>query len=121
MTRSVCAVIALPLAILSGTLAQAGTDYPDAKHVFIYHQKERFAGFPANHGIWHWGNEILVGFSAGDYKDLGPERHAIDRDKPEEHLLARSLDGGETWIIENPGAKGMLIGAAGGRHGTLPS
>jgi hypothetical protein len=90
------------------------------KHVFIYHERGRFAGFPANHGIWNWGNEILVGFSAGDYKDLGPERHAIDRNKPEEHLLARSLDGGETWTIENPGANGVLIGAAGGRHGTMP-
>jgi hypothetical protein len=59
---------------------------PTARHVFIYHQAGRFAGFPANHGIWCWGNEILVGFSAGDYKDLGPNRHAIDREKPEEHL-----------------------------------
>jgi len=92
-----------------------------ARHVFIYHQPGRFAGWPANHGIWRWGNEILVGFSAGDYKDLGPDRHAIDREKPEEHLLARSLDGGETWTIENPGRQGVLVGAAGGRHGTLPS
>jgi hypothetical protein len=121
MQRSVFAVTAFALGILSLRAAEAGTDYPGAKHVFIYHQKGRFAGFPANHGIWHWGNEILVGFSAGDYKDLGPDRHAIDREKPEEHLLARSLDGGETWTIENPAAKGILIGAAGGRHGTLPS
>src|SRR5437016_3428248 len=91
-----------------------------ARHVFIYHEPGRFAGFPANHGIWRWGNEILVGFSAGDYKDLGPNRHAIDREKPEEHLLARSLDGGETWTIENPAARGVLLGTAGGRHGTLP-
>ena len=109
-------------AIVLGTIfaLPAGAEHA-VKHVFIYHQPGRFAGFPANHGIWNWGNEILVGFSAGDYKDLGPDRHAIDREKPEEHLLARSLDGGETWVIENPGAKGLLIGAAGGRHGTLPS
>src|SRR5882762_2571345 len=120
-------VIAIPLTVLligSANGEQPGTSTAraasTARHVFIYHHPERFAGFPANHGIWHWGNEILVGFSAGDYKDLGPNRHAIDREKPEEHLLARSLDGGETWTIENPAAKGVLVGAAGGRHGTLP-
>ena len=100
---------------------EPGEKKASARHVFIYHERGRFAGFPANHGIWHWGNEILVGFSAGDYKDLGPNRHAIDREKPEEHLLARSLDGGETWMIEDPAAHGVLVGAAGGRHGTLPS
>ncbi|HKB42689.1 MAG TPA: carbon-nitrogen hydrolase family protein, partial [Gemmataceae bacterium] len=73
---------------------------PAVQHV-VYREKGRFGGWPANHGIWSWGDEILVGFSAGHYKDLG-ERHHIDRDKPEEHLLARSRDGGQTWTIENP-------------------
>jgi hypothetical protein len=90
------------------------------KHVMVYHQPGRFAGWPANHGIWCWGQEILVGFSAGSHKDQGPARHAIDHAKPEEHLLARSLDGGETWSIENPARQGVLIGTAGMRHGTLP-
>ena len=36
---------------------------------------------------------------------IGPERHNIDHDRPEEHLLARSLDGGLTWTIENPAAE----------------
>ena len=66
-------------------------------HVKVYAERGRFGGWPANHGIWSWGNEILVGFSAGYHKDLGLERHNIDREKPEEHLLARSLDGGMTW------------------------
>src|SRR5712691_8769717 len=98
----------------------SGNNKSPARHVLIYHKPGRFAGFPANHGIWRWGDELLVGFSAGDYKDLGPNRHAIDREKPEEHLLARSLDGGETWTIENPPSQGVLVGAPGGRHGTLP-
>ncbi|HOZ48155.1 MAG TPA: sialidase family protein [Candidatus Hydrogenedentes bacterium] len=88
------------------------------KHVKVYFEPTRFGGWPANHGIWCWGNEILVGFSRGYYKDLGPYRHAIDRDKPEEHLLARSLDGGETWIIEDPRAKGFLIPRGKALHGT---
>src|SRR5438270_8065459 len=80
-----------------------------AKHVKVYAERGRFGGWPANHGIWCWGNEILVGFSAGYYKDNGPSLHNIDHDKPEEYLLARSLDGGETWKIENPAAQGALI------------
>jgi hypothetical protein len=91
-----------------------------AEHVMIYHRKGRFGGWPANHGIWSWGDEILVGFSAGYHKDLGPTRHNIDRDKPEEHFLARSKDGGRTWAIENPAKQGVLIGTSGMRHGTLP-
>jgi hypothetical protein len=89
--------------------------------VKVYHQAGRFGGWPANHGIWSWGDEILVGFSAGYHKDLGPERHNIDHDRPEEHLLARSRDGGKTWSIENPAEKGVLIGTPGMRHGTMPS
>ncbi len=91
------------------------------EHVPVYDVDGRFGGWPANHGIWSWGNEILVGFGAGYYKDLGPERHNIDRERPEEHLLARSLDGGETWSIEYPARQGVLIGTRGGRHGTLPT
>jgi len=79
------------------------------QHVTVYLEKGRFGGWPANHGIWIWGNEILVGFSRGYYKDLGPERHNIDREKPEEHVLARSLDGGETWTLEHPNENGYLL------------
>jgi len=78
------------------------------RHVKVYFERGRFGGWPANHGIWIWGDEILVGFSKGYYKDLG-DRHHIDREKPEAHMLARSLDGGETWVVEDPGAKGYLI------------
>ncbi len=68
--------------------------------------------------MWSWGNELLVGFSAGYYKDNGPKRHAIDHDKPEEHLLARSLDGGLTWAVENPAKQGALIPRGEALHGT---
>lgn len=87
------------------------------KHVKVYYEKGRFGGFPANHGIWTWGNEILVGFSRGYYKDLGDERHNIDRERPEEHALARSLDGGETWTLELPYKNGFLVPHKTGLHG----
>ncbi len=90
------------------------------RHVVVYSEPGRFGGWPANHGIWSWGNEILVGFSRGTFRDLGPERHAIDRDAPEEHLLARSLDGGETWSLEFPAQEGSLIPVGKSLHGKTP-
>lgn len=106
--------IHLSLAILGVLLTLSPCAQPvpvEAKHVKVYHEKGMFGGWPANFGIWNWGDEILVGFAKGFYKDLGPERHNIDREKPELHLLARSLDGGDTWKIEDPcsGGKGSLF------------
>ena len=54
-------------------------------------EEGRFAGWPANHGIWSWGNEILVGFSAGYHRDLGPNLHNIDRNRPEEHSAVKDV------------------------------
>jgi hypothetical protein len=85
--------------------------------VVVYREPGRFGGWPANHGMWSWGDELLVGFSAGYYKDNGPGYHAIDHDKPEEHLLARSLDGGQTWRIENPAVEGALLPRGNALHG----
>ena len=95
---------------------------PDAhiKHVKVYYEPGRFGGWPANNGIWSWGNEILVGFARGYHKDLGPHMHNIDREKPEEHMLARSIDGGETWTIEEPGKDGVMIARGSSLHGTEP-
>lgn len=90
------------------------------KHIEIYYESGRFAGWPANNGIWSWGNEILIGFARGYHKDLGPDMHNIDREKPEESFFARSLDGGETWTIENPSGDGILVARGTGLHGTEP-
>ena len=70
------------------------------RHVTVYSKAGRYGGWPANHGIWSWNNEIAVGFSAAYYQWMGPDRHPYDRSKPEEPYLGRSLDGGETWSIE---------------------
>lgn len=108
----------------NGVTAACGADDPavesDVQHVVVYHEPGRFGGWPANHGIWNWGNEILVGFGRGYYKDLGPNRHAIDRDKPEEHVLARSRDGGLTWDIEEPAKQGVLLPSTKKMHGIFP-
>jgi hypothetical protein len=90
----------------------------NVQHVKVYYEPGRFGGWPANHGIWSWGNEILVGYSRGYYKDLGPDRHHIDRERPEEHWFARSKDGGRTWTHEHPMEKGQLIPYGDALHGT---
>lgn len=83
-------------------------------HVTVYREAGRLGGWPANHGIWSWGNEILVGFSAAYHKVNEANRHQQDRSKPEEPRLARSVDGGRTWAIEtNPD---LLPPAQGGRE-----
>lgn len=71
------------------------------RNEIVYRESGRYGGWPANHGIWIWGNEILVGFEAGYFK-YNDRTHSIDWDRPAEHLLARSTDGGESWKIEHP-------------------
>ena len=106
--------------VLCALVAQKNFRRSQATHMKVYAEPGRFGGWPANHGIWSWGDEILVGFSAGYFKDNGPGRHAIDHDKPEEHLLARSRDGGVTWTIENPAEHGALIPVGKALHGITP-
>jgi len=122
--RTITAVVFVWLALtLSGVSLgdepKASRD-PVVQHVKVYAERGRFGGWPANHGVWSWGDEILVGFSAGYFKNNGSGRHAIDHDKAEEHLLARSRDGGKTWSIENPAEKGALIPVGPALHGVTP-
>ena len=70
-------------------------------HVVVYSEPGHFAAWPANHDIWVWKNEILVGFSLGDYKE-NTKSHSVDRDKRVKAVFARSLDGGEIWKLEDP-------------------
>ncbi len=91
--------IALALSLAASALFAA--DEPKViKHVTVYSVAGRYGGWPANHGIWVWNNEIVVGFSAAYYKWMGPDRHPYEREKPEEPFLARSANGGESWSIE---------------------
>lgn len=77
------------------------------KHVTVYRETGRYGGWPANNGIWNWGNEILVGFSVGYMNtDMAVTSHPIDRTRPYEVTFARSLDGGETWRVETPDLSG---------------
>src|SRR5712675_1200874 len=102
------------LALLVGGSAKAAELRAGARNVIVYQQPGRYGGWPANHGIWSWGNEILVGFSQTYYKQRTPDHHQVDADKPEEARLARSIDGGRTWTIEAP--PGLIPPEQGGKQ-----
>ena len=88
------------IAMMFCVWGQPATVAVDPHTVVVYQVPGRYAAWPANHGIWSWGNEILVGFQSGYFKHQSPEAHPIDHIRPAEDLLARSLDGGETWTTE---------------------
>ena len=59
--------------VLPGRLG-AGLEV-NKKHVTVFKEPGRFGGWPANNGVWIWGNEILVGFSNGVFKKRGGKLH----------------------------------------------
>lgn len=88
--------------VLSNHLNASATvqELPDVEQVTVFQEEGRFAGWPANHGIWSWGDEILVRFNVGWLKDMGEGRHAYDKRQGPEMVWARSLDGGRTWSVD---------------------
>ena len=68
-----------------------------ATHVTVRRETGRCYGWPANHGAWAWGNEILVQYKSGTFNDKPSGSHDIDYNKPIIIEESRSLDGGLTW------------------------
>ena len=105
--RYLCFGITLAIAMMYAAASSAkdgAVVTENVRHVKVFHEVDRFAGWPANNGIWQWGNEILVGFSLGYLAP--PEKqglHQIDPDRPRSTMLARSVDGGETWSVSEAG------------------
>ena len=101
---------------LMGCLASLAAWAEPAKvieNVIVYKEAERFGGWPANNGMWTWGDdEIVVGFTQGWHKEK--DGHTIDPDKKSTRRFARSLDGGRTWTLEpdetfeDPGQDGAV-------------
>lgn len=84
------------------------------KTVIVYKEAGRYAGWPANYGIWSWGDEIVVGYTLGYHSTEGGF-HARDKTRPFVAMQARSLNGGETWEstetpVRTPGNKGLSAG-----------
>lgn len=69
------------------------------ENVILYKEPGRYGGWPANHGLWQWGDEMVVGFTSTWHKTTTTD-HRIDRTKPSYEIQASSLDGGKTWKVE---------------------
>ncbi len=69
------------------------------KHSIVAYEKGKFGAWPANGGIWQWGNEILVSFQWGTYKH-NDVSHCIDEDSEIYAAFARSMDGGLSFTLE---------------------
>ena len=81
------------------------------QNVIVYRDPERYAGWPANYGLWAWGDEIVVGFTVG-YNDPAGGFHTRDRSRPFVAMQARSLNGGQSWDVQptpcrTPGGRGL--------------
>jgi hypothetical protein len=107
-------LITLPAVTQAAVNAQP---IPDATHVTVRHEKGRCFGWPANGGIWSWGNEILVQYRGGEFQDKPIGSHDINYDQPITVEQSRSFDGGLTWTqhvttpirVTEPGMSGGKI------------
>ena len=81
------------------------------EHIIVYREVGKFAGWPANYGMWAWGDEIVVGFTQCTHLSKAGF-HARTHDLPAIPMQARSLDGGRTWATvrtpaQSPGGRGF--------------
>ena len=75
------------------------------EHNIVYKQRGRYGGWPANHGGWSWGNEILISFQDCEDSGVWEDHHSVVRDCERYMIFARSYDGGRSWRIERPAIK----------------
>lgn len=83
------------LTLSSGVMAQQPLE---VEHYIAAIEENRFHGWPGNNGAWQWGNEILVGYTQGDFE----KRDGHDITGIQESKFARSRDGGQTWEMFDP-------------------
>lgn len=69
------------------------------ENVEVYRRAGEFVAWPANYGLWIWGDELVVVFSQG-FRGAQEGLHARDRTRPFIGRQARSFDGGLTWQDE---------------------
>jgi hypothetical protein len=91
------------------------------KNYIVYREPGHFAGWPANCGIWSWGDEIVTGFSLGRLIFHPEGGHPIDLEGPSVRMQARSVDGGANWALEEVFASTSLpCGESPGEVGVEP-
>ena len=75
------------------------------QHYTVYKQHGRYGGWPANHGGWSWGDEILISFQDCEDSHVWEDHHSVVPDCERYMIFARSMDGGKIWRIERPAVK----------------
>ncbi len=75
------------------------TKSPDVEHQIAFQKPGRYAGWPANYGMWRWGSELLFQFIEGTFSLTTPG-HKRDKGQPFRLLQGRSVDDGHSWKIE---------------------
>lgn len=80
------------------------------QHGIVFSEEGYYGGWPANHGIWCWGDEILVGFVKASYKNENNSLHTYDP-LTARTQYARSNDGGINWSIEDAFENGQTAWA----------
>jgi len=102
MTRRVTGMLmaAVVVATIVVCVVASAQQPPTIKNVVVFKETDKFAGWPANNGLWAWDNEIVVGFVVGAFDDDKRGGHPIKA--PQTQRQARSIDGGETWATEKP-------------------
>ncbi len=79
------------------------------EHVKVQYEENKYAGWPANSGMWSWENEILVGYTYSNHRKIEGDGHAYDREVSMAKF-SRSLDGGRTWKMEDAYVHGITEG-----------
>lgn len=73
-------------------------------HAKVYYEEGKYGGWPANWGMWNWGDEVLVGFTMADHEDR--QGHTFNQSSSVT-MFSRSKDGGKTWVLENAFDQGI--------------
>lgn len=97
MTKFVFPAVVCLLSAFSVLPLPAGESL-SIQHNIAAIEKDKFHGWPANNGVWQWGDEILVGLTQGEFQ-IKPGHNIAGH---QESFLARSTDGGETWKMFDP-------------------
>jgi len=101
MRRAIRTTTSVAVMLVALPALGAPRQVADAIHVVVRKPDHgRAFGWPANGGIWSWGNEILVMYLDCPYRDHpGFSNHDSDQEHPSSKwVTSRSTDGGETWI-----------------------
>lgn len=84
------------------------TGFSSILHRTVFSREGKYAGWPANSGMWAWGDELLVGFTVADHEEQSGHTY---RPETARQVFARSRDSGETWSIEDALEHGIVARA----------